>query len=171
MADTTHIIECPACGKAMKKIYIESAGCCIDICTDGCGGIFFDNRELNKFDELHESVEAIVAELEGKDFARVDEKEVRICPVCNIPMVKMGAGVADIKIDVCNVCGGKFLDNGELERIREAKAINTDGMDKLFEKIYNRELDDMLGKNKNARPLTGNLRKAFEQIVYKSLMK
>jgi Zn-finger nucleic acid-binding protein len=34
-------------------------------------------------------------------------------------MVKNGAGKGNVKIDVCNVCGAKFLDYGELEKIRE----------------------------------------------------
>ena len=49
--DTIDIIKCPACGKEMEKVFIPSEGINIDICTDGCGGIFFDNREFDKFNE------------------------------------------------------------------------------------------------------------------------
>ena len=119
MADTKNTINCPACNKEMKKVYIKNAGINIDICTDGCGGLLFDNRELEKFDEKHENAEEILAEVKDKIFISVDESKPRICPVCKTPMVKFGAGNGNVKIDLCNVCGAKFLDHGELEKIRD----------------------------------------------------
>ena len=117
MADTKEIINCPACGKEMKKVFIEGANINIDICTDGCGGMLFDNRELEKFDEKSENADKILDEVKGKNFEKTDDNARIICPVCNIPMVKMGAS-GNVQIDVCNVCGAKFLDNGELLKIR-----------------------------------------------------
>ncbi len=119
MADTKEIIKCPACGSEMKKVYIEGANVNIDICTDGCGGMLFDNREFEKFDAKDENADKILNEVKGKIFASVDEKKHRVCPVCNSIMVKMGAANGEVQIDVCNVCGAKFLDHGELEKIRE----------------------------------------------------
>lgn len=121
MADTTRTITCPACDKEMTKIYMEEAGVYVDVCIDGCGGILFNNRELEKFDEQHENADKIFEAYEGKTFKKADESEVRICSVCNTPMVKQGAGVGSIEIDVCNTCGAKFLDFGELEKIRKLK--------------------------------------------------
>ena len=118
MADTIRKITCPACDKEMTKIYMENANVNVDICLDGCGGILFNNRELEKFDELHENADKIFEAYEGKTFAKTETTEVRICSVCGSPMVKQGAGVGSIEIDVCNVCGAKFLDYGELEKIR-----------------------------------------------------
>ena len=46
MADTLKELKCPACGKVMEKVFIPSEGINLDICTDGCGGIYFDNREF-----------------------------------------------------------------------------------------------------------------------------
>ena len=120
MADTKEMINCPACGKQMKKVFIKDSDINIDICTEGCGGMLFDNRELEKFDEKHENADEILNEVKGKEFAPVDEKKPRVCPVCKSVMVKMGAGNGNVKIDLCNICGAKFLDHGELERIREA---------------------------------------------------
>ena len=56
MADTLQKIKCPACGREMEKVFIPSEGINLDICTQGCGGIFFDNRELDKFDEKDEDI-------------------------------------------------------------------------------------------------------------------
>ena len=120
MADTKEIMNCPACGSEMKKVYIEGANVNIDVCSEGCGGMLFDNRELEKFDEKDENADIILDEVKGKTFSAVDEKKHRICPVCNSIIVKMGAANGEVQIDVCNVCGAKFLDHGELEKIREA---------------------------------------------------
>ena len=126
MADTQKIMKCPACGKEMKKIHMDEAGVMVDICLDGCGGMVFDNRELNKFDEAHENIDEILAAIKNKEFIKVDETLVRHCPVCGVKMVKMGAGVAGVQIDNCNVCGAKFLDNGELQAIRNNDAQEQD---------------------------------------------
>ena len=70
MADTQKIMKCPACGKEMKKIHMDEAGVMVDICLDGCGGMVFDNRELNKFDEAHENIDEILAAIKNKEFIK-----------------------------------------------------------------------------------------------------
>lgn len=119
MADTKRKVTCPACDKEMTKVYIKEADLNVDICLDGCGGILFNNRELEKFDEKQENANEIFEAIKGKTFEPVNEQEVRICSICDSPMVKQGSGVEGVEIDICNVCGAKFLDNGELEKIRE----------------------------------------------------
>ena len=119
MAGTEKIITCPACDKEMTEVFIKDLGFNVDICLDGCGGILFDNRELEKFDEKHENADEIFEVIKDKSFERVPREEVRICSVCNTPMVKQGSGSGGVEIDVCNNCGAKFLDNGELEKIRK----------------------------------------------------
>ena len=71
--DSTKILRCPACGEEMEKIFVSSANCNVDICTKGCGGIFFDNREYQKFDENHESIDEIKQALAGKTLKDVDK--------------------------------------------------------------------------------------------------
>lgn len=119
MADTYKTIECPACGKAMKKIFIPSVGVNVDICSESCGGLFFDNQELQKFNKISDDVSEIKKALEGKSFISVDENQTRICPCCGKPMVKTSIKGLGVQIDTCYTCGGVFLDNGELDIIRE----------------------------------------------------
>lgn len=117
--DSKEVLTCPACGKDMEKIHIERANCHIDICINGCGGIYFDNREFKKFDENLESIDEIQAVLEGKTFKKVDETFKRTCPACGMKMVKNSTSIlGEIIIDDCYSCGGKFLDCGELAKIR-----------------------------------------------------
>lgn len=119
MVDTHETINCPACGKKMLKIFIKEYGINIDICKDGCGGIFFDNRELKYFDEQYEIMDATIKEIEAKEFPPVDGSAERICPACGAKMIKNSTKAeGTITIDECYSCGGKFLDHGELTQMR-----------------------------------------------------
>ena len=158
-------LVCPACGKTMKKVLIPSAGINIDICLDGCGGIFFDNRGLNKFDEPHENADEILKLIEGREFNKVDESDVRQCPLCHIPMVKMGSGIGGVKIDVCNICGAKFLDNGELLKIREGGEVDTTKTDELMNSLYKENLKTVLGENAANPANPSPRRQFFENLV------
>ena len=161
MADNQELdLICPACGKTMKKVLIPDAGINIDICLDGCGGIFFDNRELDKFDEPHENAEKIMKLIEGRTFKKVEEEEVRHCPICNVPMVQMGAGAGGVQIDVCNTCGAKFLDNGELLKIREGDKADITKVDALLNTLYQENLRSVIGENAD-RPIVSSPRRQF----------
>lgn len=117
MTDTQYFLKCPACGQNMQKVRIPDTGFTIDICNKGCGGILFDNQELRKIFNFDESLNKILVYMEGKEFVPIDSSQVRICPVCGTPMVKIGAK-SGVEIDGCNSCGATFLDNGELENLR-----------------------------------------------------
>lgn len=135
--DTLEEIKCPACGKIMEKVFIKSEGINIDICTDGCGGIFFDNREFDSFNEDNEDVSAIEEKLKGKTFAPVDEEQVRICPACGGKMVKNTSKVnGDVVVDDCYICGGKFLDYSELNKIRAEYVNDNSRTDSAMEYLY-----------------------------------
>lgn len=116
MADNKDVLTCPACGKEMEKVFIESMQKHLDVCLKGCGGMFFDNREFEKVDEQHENVDEILKLVENQTFKSVDDKEIRVCPYCGANMVK--SNVFGVLLDTCYTCGGKFLDNHELEQYR-----------------------------------------------------
>ena len=135
MADTQNIIYCPACNTEMKKISLPDQGINIDIC-EHCGGMYFDNRELQKAQDDEKSVNTLIESIGGeKDFAPVDVDAPRVCPACGTNMVKMGGSIG-IEYDACNVCGGKFLDNGELKKMHEFVLKGEDKFDKALEAIY-----------------------------------
>lgn len=142
MADTLDIIRCPACGEKMVKVYIPSEKINIDVCISGCGGIYFDNREFQKFDEQSENISEILKSLDGKVFVATDEKKVRICPVCGSNMVKNYSSIKkEVQVDECYMCGGKFLDYGELEKIREEYKTDKERGDATLKFLY-----DSVGK-------------------------
>ena len=171
MSDNKQTINCPACGKEMVKIFDEEKGINIDICLNGCGGIFFDNRELEKFDETFENADEILNTIKEKEFAKVDESDVRICPICNVPMVKMGSGKGGAEIDVCSTCGAKFLDNGELEKVRKGTNADLSKVDAMVDLLYQNNLKEVLGKNAQKEIKKSPRRQFFENLVTKYLNK
>ena len=137
MADNLKTIKCPACDKEMVKIYVKSAGINVDVCVNGCGGIFFDNKEFLAFDENHENIYEITKALEGKMFNTVDSSVIRTCPVCSNKMVKNYTDFSkSIEVDDCYNCGGKFLDYGELEKIRSDKMTSPERKKEFVKNVY-----------------------------------
>lgn len=119
MADNQLENVCPACGEKMVKIYMPEQKVNLDVCLNGCGGIYFDNREFEKFDENNEDITPLLNAYEGKVFKKTDESLQRICPVCKSRMVKnYSSAKKEVEIDECYNCGGRFLDYKELEKIR-----------------------------------------------------
>jgi Zn-finger nucleic acid-binding protein len=144
----------------MEKVFIPSEGINIDICTDGCGGIFFDNREFDTFNEIHEDISIIEEKLQNKEFEPVDDKAVRICPACGGQMVKNTSKMnGNVVVDDCYLCGGKFLDNGELQKIREEFINDKDRSKSAMAFLYNEvgsdiaHLDNKLAEAKRKRNL------------------
>lgn len=171
MADTLQKIKCPACGREMEKVFIPSEGINLDICTQGCGGIFFDNRELDKFDEKDEDISKILEQIDGKDFIKVSEDSVRICPNCGQKMVKNYSSVHNnIEIDECYSCGGKFLDRDELVKIRAEYDTEEDRSEDVLRAVYKTvgqelaEQDRQYAKIKSDRSL---LRSLIRKIMVK----
>ncbi len=168
MADTLELLTCPACGEKMKKIYMSEAGVNIDLCLNGCGGIFFDNREFEKFDEPEESISNLVEIIGNKVFKTVDDSEIRNCPICSTPMVKMGTGIDGVEIDYCNNCATKFLDNGELLKIRQnpQEEIN-EKLNKLLDYVYMENFDKV---THGLAPKKSSPRRKFVEDIVKQIL-
>lgn len=89
MHDTLEQIECPACGKIMQKIPMSESGTMIDICLDGCGGIFFDGQELKHFDEQNENIKEIEKAVEGKTFNKLMKPKLEFALYVEIKWLKI----------------------------------------------------------------------------------
>lgn len=170
MADTKEIIDCPACGKRMEKIYIERINKHIDICSQGCGGIFFDNREMEHFCNKNDNIDEILAIYENKDFKTIpDDKEI-LCPYCGAKMVKIGNGTADesFKIDCCYTCGAKFLNGYELQKLQNAPQFNEDVAQKYkdwFMSMYGEDMDRLNEQYAKIKPDKNFIRNLIKSYI------
>lgn len=112
-------MQCPACDTALDKLDVADVK--LDICKNGCGGIWFDQFEFKKFDEAHEYAGDALQEIEsGMKITTIDHKVKRRCPRCDgQDMLRhFYSPSQEIEIDECPACGGIWLDYGELIRIR-----------------------------------------------------
>ncbi len=150
MADNVDInIYCPACGKEMKKIFLPEQGIYLDVCVNGCGGIYFDNREFKKTDEKNEDITPLVEALKDKTFKSVNEWDTRVCPVCGTNMVKNYASAKhEVQVDECYSCGGIFLDYGELDKIRAQYDTEEERAADVINELYSAAGDELDEFNK-----------------------
>ena len=110
---------CPVCAGKMKPVTVS--GIIIDACHGGCGGLWFDQHELQKFDEVHEDEEGALLGIPFNPGVRVDHRRRRLCPRCpeSIPLHRHFYSPRQrVEVDSCPACGGYWLDCGELNRIR-----------------------------------------------------
>jgi len=74
----------------------------VDVCKNGCGGIWFDNLELRKVDEQHETAGEVLLDIERDKDVKVDYSRKKACPKCNGPMFKHFASVKrEIEVNEC----------------------------------------------------------------------
>jgi Zn-finger nucleic acid-binding protein len=110
-------MNCPACGKLLSVVEVEPAT--VDVCKEGCGGIWFDRAELKKLDEAREGGGELLLELnQGKAVFRAERRR---CPRCNpqhVLMTRLYHPTVHVQVEECPGCGGHFLDPGELGAIR-----------------------------------------------------
>jgi Zn-finger nucleic acid-binding protein len=112
-------MHCPACDQTLRPL--KTGTVMLDVCHD-CGGIWFDHRELEKVNADHPNADDVVADFTYNPLTRVDENRARPCPRCDgVTLEKklydLGSGVI---MDRCPQCKGIWLDQGELEKIRES---------------------------------------------------
>lgn len=118
--DCLETLNCPACNKALYKIFLPELNFNIDLCIDGCGGVFFDNREFEKMRTPDVNISTLNDLVNQREYIKIASSLPRVCSTCGTKMLKTKVGKGLVEIDVCPVCGAKFLDANELEAIREA---------------------------------------------------
>jgi len=110
--------SCPDCSVAL--VPREFQGITIDACPR-CAGIFFDEGEVNA---LKARGLQAMEELENQIVPEVIQEAIadkfRLCPHCKSSMDKFRYMYhSDVVLDECGVCGGIWVQDGELGRMRE----------------------------------------------------
>lgn len=102
------------------QIPLEEAtalGVKIDYCPKDYG-LWFDERELLEAkDERDRDLRWLDIDL-WKDPAKFKlTQHPKLCPVDRLPMYEVEYGDSGIKVDLCNLCHGVWLDRGEFKNI------------------------------------------------------
>lgn len=113
-------LKCPACGHKLIEMTVDDLA--VDVCEGGCGGIWFDNGEIEYVDDADEAAGTILTKVRERWAAAVDRNRKRACPHCKgiLMLRRQYAPRQPVAIDECPGCGGIWLDAGELQAIRDA---------------------------------------------------
>ena len=110
-------MTCPACQRALVEVSV--AEITLDVCHGGCGGIWFDGGELEKLGEANDGQTDSCVNLPVDPSIEVDDSLPRKCPRCGgggvMKQVRVGGENEGVMIDLCEACGGAWLDHGEFE--------------------------------------------------------
>jgi Zn-finger nucleic acid-binding protein len=133
---------CPACGAQLTALGVE--GMVIDVCRGGCGGLWFDNFELEKMDDWHERIGDSLLAIEVNPHATIVTGR-RTCPRCLGVVMMQHRFRPDkpVMVDECPGCGGVWLDGGELAEIRRpapTKEDRTKAAHRFLERLFIEDL-------------------------------
>jgi len=111
-------MNCPVCNNSLTPV--QAGHVTVDVCAGGCGGVWFDNFELQKLDEPHESGGHLLGNIAAKAGLQIDHASKRNCPKCGdiIMMRHFFSARREVEVDEYPNCGGYWLDAGELALIR-----------------------------------------------------
>jgi len=106
---------CPICKEKLETAVFYNVE--VDYCPK-CLGMFFDEDELRQAkDEKDKSLKWEDIDI-WHDISKFQiSKKNKLCPECRFPLYEVRYGDSDIKIDVCNLCHGIWLDRGEFKKI------------------------------------------------------
>jgi uncharacterized protein len=109
-------MKCPRCKTELRQTDCGEVGLvAVDLCP-GCRGMWVDEGELDVLDD------SVSSNAELLDYQKVEGvEELLDCPRCSderlLPMTPPEA--KELVIDRCESCHGFWLDEGELDKVRE----------------------------------------------------
>ena len=109
--------KCPQCNLKLDQTLL--AGVEVDYCPS-CYGLWFEKEELQQAkDEKDRNLRWLDIDL-WKDPARFQVSRGRkFCPLDRMPLYEVRYGSSNVKVDVCSLCNGVWLDRGEFIEIVE----------------------------------------------------
>lgn len=148
-------MNCPACDLPLEEKTIEDVR--VDVCADGCGGVWFDQFEFRKFDEPHEAAGAALLELEGAHTRPTGVDDRFECPRCDEDVVLMRRFFStkrQVEVDECPSCAGIWLDVGELRDLRslfDSEEARKQAAAEYFEDVFGPSLAAMRAESEGKR--------------------
>ncbi len=160
-------MKCPACSNQLEAMKVGNIT--VDVCQNGCGGLWFDNYELKQVDEKHEAIGEKLLHIPRNPDAKVDLKQRRACPKCdNVLMMKHFMSVKrDVEVDECGNCGGFWLDAGELGLIRDqfnTEADREKAAVSYFDETFGDDLQKMIDESEEKAERAHKIAKIFRFI-------
>jgi len=160
-------MKCPACESILQEMTVGDV--VVDVCKGGCGGIWFDNFELKKFDEPHECAGEALLDIERNESLIVDHTKRLKCPKCDdIVMMRHFFSVKKgVEVDECPGCAGFWFDAGELREIRglfKTEEERHEAAEEYFEEVFGDRLKAMKAESEEKLAGTRKIVNLFRYI-------
>jgi Zn-finger nucleic acid-binding protein len=154
----------------------DFGGVKVDVCRDGCKGIWFGWLELVRLDENNEGAGEALEEALRSPRVNDDDRGQLNCPKCGIAMqMHKYQSAKEVNVDECYVCGGFFLDSGELKDVRDGYMTEEEEeayVQKLLEEVpeYQAMKEEMSAEKVEVREaaglkLAGLLREKLSSLI------
>lgn len=161
-------MKCPSC---MNQLTVQTvSGITLDVCDNGCGGIWFDKLELKKFDEKKELNAEALLKINILSKSTVNTQKIHDCPKCsNVKLMRhFSSTKMKIAVDECPQCAGFWLDAGELSAIRDEFDSEEDrkrAAENVFSEMFSSKLAEEKNKSSERYEKYQNLAKALRYIT------
>ena len=160
-------MKCPACENILQEMTVGDVA--VDVCKGGCGGVWFDNFELKKFDEPHESAGEALLDIERDESLIVDHTKRLKCPKCDdVVMMRHFFSVKKgVEVDECPGCAGFWLDAGELRKIRglfKTEEERHEAAEEYFEEVFGDHFKAMKAESEEKLAKTRKIVSLFRYI-------
>lgn len=136
-------MKCPFCGHPLTNY--KAGVFNVDVCSGGCGGMWFENLKLENLKKLPAVVVSELLKIEPDRNIVYELKKRYKCPNCvDVVMMRHFFNIKkDFQIDQCPQCGGIWLDGGLLKKVllsfKDEKQI-TEAFEEYFMKTFGRQL-------------------------------
>jgi Zn-finger nucleic acid-binding protein len=161
-------MECPACSQTLDSR--EAAGISLDVCSGGCGGVWFDQFEFRKFDEAYEEAGTWLLELTGVRRVSGGSGASLVCPRCDGSVLHRHFFSTNrrVEVDECPTCAGVWLDVGELRELRDqfpTEAARKEAAAEYFEDVFGEQLAAMRAESEEKRAKAARFAHMFRFIT------
>ncbi|RLC40112.1 MAG: hypothetical protein DRH33_00990 [Candidatus Nealsonbacteria bacterium] len=113
--DIIRNMHCPLCKVNLKKTVFN--GVEVDYCPR-CLGLWFEKDELRQAkDEKDKNLNWLDIDLWKEKGKFKISPGKKLCPSCQAPLYEVCYGDSNVKVDLCNLCEGIWLDRGEFKKI------------------------------------------------------
>lgn len=159
-------MNCPACG--MLMVEEDFGGVRVDVCKNGCKGIWFDWQELIRLNEEHEGAGNALEEALKSPRVNDAGRQPLNCPKCGIAMhAHKYSSAKEVSVDECYECGGFFLDSGELRKMRE-NYMSEEERDAYVQKLLD-EMPEYKEMEEETKQLRAKASTKFGNILRKTI--
>ena len=108
-------MHCPICKIQLNRALLS--GVEINYCPE-CLGLFFEEKELDWAKDVKDrNLRWLDIDLWKDETKFKISPGQKLCPKCRLPLYETEYGDSKIKVDVCNICHGTWLDRGEFKKI------------------------------------------------------